>query len=229
MYKETNAHEYHSTNQESTNQHNTKYQLGRSFGLFKIGSWSNGVILWLSQVVTNWGRADGEKRKPAKSNWQDSCSAKCSMVMANCVSHFIRSPGQQETTNPGKTLGGRVSLSLTEISSFDEDNWDCFHTNSPLVLSTSHSILGHSSGTNCSPSSAIYNYHFPWTQLSSSRKPFLICWSLLILSFLHHTLQNLNGVYLTRLSVLQVTQPDCKGQNSTSPSFQVPVKLMHSW
>lgn len=61
MYKETNAHEYHSTNQESTNQHNTKYQLGRSFGLFKIGSWSNGVILWLSQVVTNWGRADGEK------------------------------------------------------------------------------------------------------------------------------------------------------------------------
>lgn len=38
MYKETNAHEYHSTNRESTNQHNTKYQLGRSFGLFKIGS-----------------------------------------------------------------------------------------------------------------------------------------------------------------------------------------------
>lgn len=27
MYKETNAHEYHSTNQESTNQHNTKYRL----------------------------------------------------------------------------------------------------------------------------------------------------------------------------------------------------------
>jgi len=52
MYKETNAHEYHSTNQESTKQHTTKYWLGRGFGLFKIGSRSNGVILWLSQVVT---------------------------------------------------------------------------------------------------------------------------------------------------------------------------------
>ena len=52
MYKETNAHVYHSTNQESTNQHNTKYWLGRGFGLFKICSRSNGVILWLSQVVT---------------------------------------------------------------------------------------------------------------------------------------------------------------------------------
>ena len=28
--------------------------------------------------------------------------------MANRVSHFIRSPGQRETTYPGKTLGGRV-------------------------------------------------------------------------------------------------------------------------
>ena len=34
MYKETNAHEYHSTDQESTQ----KYWLGCGFGFFKIGS-----------------------------------------------------------------------------------------------------------------------------------------------------------------------------------------------
>lgn len=74
--------------------------------------------------------------------------------------------------------------------------------NSPLVLSISHSIPQSLQWDYLlTSSSAIYNYHFPWTQLSASRKPFLICWSLLILSFII-LYRTWNRAYLTRLSVL---------------------------
>ena len=59
------------------------------------------VILWLAQAVTT----NGEKERRLESNRQDGHSSKSSMVMANHVSHFIRSPGQQETTDTGEMPG----------------------------------------------------------------------------------------------------------------------------
>lgn len=59
----------------------------------------SGVILWLTQAIPT----NGERERRFKSTRQDGHSSK-SMVMANRVSHFI-SPGQQETTDTGETLG----------------------------------------------------------------------------------------------------------------------------
>lgn len=133
-----------------------------------------------NKLRQSWWR----ERKPAKSNWQDSCSAKCSMVTANCVSHFIRSPGQQETTNPGKTLGGRVptlpywnALLLLWWGQLGLLSHKLSISTFPPVFLT----LGHSSGTNCSPPLHVYNYHFPDSALIF--QSLSICWSLLILSF----------------------------------------------
>ena len=48
------------------------------------------------------------ERKKVPSKQQAGRSPKCSMVMANRASRFIRSPGQRETANTRKTLGGRA-------------------------------------------------------------------------------------------------------------------------